>query len=150
MTKKSPTFRAPWARGQRCLIPALTFDEPYWGSASGKNIWWRFRRLDGKPWALAGLYNDWTDPETGEVRHSYSMITTNADSHPLMRLMHKEKTKVPDDLQDKRSVVSIEQGDWDAWLSGKPDQALALIRPPYMDVIEHGPADPTVQEKLLF
>jgi putative SOS response-associated peptidase YedK len=58
MTKKSPTFRAPWPRGQRCLIPAVSFDEPYWGVAAGKNIWWRFRRADGDLWALAGLYND--------------------------------------------------------------------------------------------
>jgi putative SOS response-associated peptidase YedK len=45
------TFRFPWARGQRCLIPADSYDEPYWGT--GKNIWWRFRRADGQPWALA-------------------------------------------------------------------------------------------------
>ena len=36
------TFRFPWARGQRCLIPADSYDEPYWGT--GKNIWWRFCR----------------------------------------------------------------------------------------------------------
>lgn len=30
------SFKAPWARGQRCIIPALSFDEPCW--ETGKNI----------------------------------------------------------------------------------------------------------------
>ena len=25
------TFRFPWTRGQRCLIPAWWYQEPYWG-----------------------------------------------------------------------------------------------------------------------
>ena len=44
------SFKAPWARGQRCIIPATWFDEPCW--ESGKNEWWRFRRADGDPWGL--------------------------------------------------------------------------------------------------
>jgi putative SOS response-associated peptidase YedK len=39
------SFRSPRARGQRCLIPAVDYDEPCWGT--GKNIWWRFARTDG-------------------------------------------------------------------------------------------------------
>ena len=38
----------PWAKGQR-LIPAKDFDKPYWGTLTGKNIWWRFKRADGYP-----------------------------------------------------------------------------------------------------
>jgi putative SOS response-associated peptidase YedK len=40
----APTFKGAWSRGQRCLIVAEDFDEPYWGT--GKNIWWRFARTD--------------------------------------------------------------------------------------------------------
>ena len=53
------SYKLPWARGQRCIIPAADFDEPNW--ESGKNVWWRFRRADGRPWGLAGLWNTWTD-----------------------------------------------------------------------------------------
>jgi putative SOS response-associated peptidase YedK len=60
------TFRSAGALGQRCLIPADSYDEPYWGH-EGRNIWWRFHRADGQPWALAGLWSEWTDPATGEV-----------------------------------------------------------------------------------
>lgn len=142
------SFRRPWAKGQRCLIPAADFDEPYWGSANGKNIWWRFRRADGAPWALAGLYNDWVDPATGEVVHSYTMITMNADDHPVMRLMHKPDPKFAADKQDKRSVISIEQADWAQWLTGSPDDARTLLRVPAQDLIKHGPADPAITEVL--
>lgn len=48
-----PTFNEPWARGQRCIIPAESFDEPCW--ESGHNVWWHFGRADGAPWGLAGL-----------------------------------------------------------------------------------------------
>lgn len=66
------TFKLPWSRGQRCLIPAQSFDEPNW--ESGKNEWWRFRRADGRAWGLAGLWNTWTDKATGEIVESYTMI----------------------------------------------------------------------------
>jgi len=66
------SYKHPWACGQRCIIPAADFDEPNW--ESGKNVWWRFRRADGAPWGLAGLWNTWTDKSTGEVVESYTMI----------------------------------------------------------------------------
>jgi putative SOS response-associated peptidase YedK len=47
------TYKHPWNRGQRCIIPAQSFDEPNW--ESGKNEWWTFRRTDGAPLGLAGL-----------------------------------------------------------------------------------------------
>ena len=35
------TYKQPWARGQRCIIPATEFFEPNW--ETGKNVWWRFK-----------------------------------------------------------------------------------------------------------
>jgi len=141
------TYRGPWLRGQRCLIPADSFDEPYWGA--GRNIWWRFRRADGEPWALAGIWSEWTDPATGEVVPSYSMITQNCDQHPLLRLMHRPDPRLPEDRQDKRSVVPLEPEQWDAWLHGSVTQAGELIRLPGMECLAHGAADPTQAVPLL-
>jgi putative SOS response-associated peptidase YedK len=121
-----PTFRGPWQRGQRCLIPADTFLEPNW--ELGKNVWWRFGRADGEPWGLAGLWNRWTDPASGELIESYTMLTLNADAHPLMSRMHKPDPKLPDDQQDKRSVIAIEPADFDTWLTGDIGQARALMQ----------------------
>ena len=71
------SYKDPWKRGQRCIIPAASFDEPNW--ETGKNIWWQFSRADGAPWGLAGLWNVWTNKDTGEVHESYTMLTLNAD-----------------------------------------------------------------------
>ena len=120
------SYRQPWARGQRCVIPAEWFDEPCW--ETGRNVWWRFRRADGDPWGLAGLWNTWVDRATGEVVESYTMLTLNADGHALMGRMHKPDPALPADAQDKRSVIPIEPQDVDAWLFGTPAQAAELAR----------------------
>ncbi|WP_416336512.1 SOS response-associated peptidase [Dechloromonas sp. A34] len=132
-----PTFRDAWRNGQRCIIPALSFDEPCWDT--GKNVWWRFRRLDGQPWGLAGLWNTWIDHATGEVVESYTMLTVNADDHPIMNRMHKPDPKLALDQQDKRSVVVIETAYVDQWLRGNTKEATELLAPPPVELIEGGP-----------
>jgi putative SOS response-associated peptidase YedK len=131
------SYKHPWQRGQRCIIPAWSFDEPCW--ESGKNVWWRFRRSDGTPWGLAGLWNTWIDKATGEIVESYTMLTVNADEHPIMRRMHKPDPKLPPDQQDKRSVISIEATDAEAWLTGNVDEARGLLRTPAVADIDGGP-----------
>lgn len=125
------SFKLPWARGQRCIIPAADFDEPYWGPYDApfkKCEWWRFRRADGQPWGLVGLWNTWTDKATGEVHESYTMLTMNADAHPLMSRMHKPDPKLAADKQDKRSVIPIDPADYDQWLAGTQNEAQALLQ----------------------
>jgi putative SOS response-associated peptidase YedK len=140
-------FRGPWSRGQRCLIPALDYDEPYWGT--GKNIWWRFARADGQPWALAGIWSDWADPQTGVIMPSYTMLTQNCDGHPLLGQFHKPDPQLPADRQDKRTVVPIEPEHWDRWLRGSIAQAESLIHLPPSELFTHGAADPEKQVALL-
>lgn len=123
---KLPTFRSAWAAGQRCLIPAAWYQEPNW--ETGRNIWWQLRRADGQPWALAGLWSEWTDPDTGEIVPNYTAITINCDTHPLLNRLHKPDPKLPRDQQDKRSLVHLQPEDWDAWLHATQDQAADLLR----------------------
>ena len=137
----APTYRDAWKQGHRCLIPAISYDEPYWGT--GIHVGWRFARADGDAWALAGLWSIWTDRATGEVVPNFTMITQNCDAHPLLKLMHRPDPKLPPDKQDKRSVAPIERADWDTWLNGSPDDAMSLIRVPEPKLFKHGPADPT-------
>jgi len=137
------SYKEPWARGQRCIIPAETFDEPNW--ETGRNVWWRFRRADGELWGLAGLWNTWTDPASGEVRESYTMLTLNADADPLMRRMHKPNPKRAADQQDKRSVIALSPEDYDQWLSGTLRDAQALLRLAPPDVYDAGPVEAEVE-----
>jgi len=132
--EKSPTYKNAWARGKRCIIPAASFDEPNW--ETGKNVWWRFRRADGAPWGLAGLWDTWTDLETGQVWDSYTMLTMNADEHPLMSRMHKPDPKLPPDQQDKRSVIPLEVHDFDRWLTCTVEEARTMLKLPSIELFD--------------
>lgn len=143
------SYKDPWKRGQRCIIPADSFDEPYWGPYEKqfkRCEWWTFRRKDGAPWGLAGLWNVWVDKATGEEIESYTMLTINADGHPLMGKMHRNeldpvtKQPLPLERQDKRSVISIALEDVDQWLQGSVDEASALLQVPVAELFEAGPA----------
>ena len=143
---KKPTFRDAWKHAQRCLIPAISYDEPYYPDGK-KNVWWRFRRKDGGPWMLAGLWSEWTDRKSGEVVPNFTLLTMNCDAHPLLRHMHKpelgpDKKPLPPERQDKRTVIPIECADWDLWLTGSLEDAQSLIQLPPLNVFVHGPADP--------
>jgi putative SOS response-associated peptidase YedK len=147
----SPATKAAWKpTASAASSRPLSFDEPNW--ESGKNQWWQFRRADGTPWGLAGLWNTWTDKSTGEVHESYTMLTLNADDHPLMNRMHKpevdKETKLvlPADKQDKRSVIPIEFGDVDQWLAGTVEEARALLR---LAPVEEFDARPAVADSSL-
>ena len=138
------TYRDAWLKGRRCLIPADSFVEPYWGT--GKNIFWSLWRADGNPWALAGIWSEWVDPRTGEVVINYSMVTQNCDGHPLLSLMHKPEKGLPHDAhQDKRATVSIEPADWDQWLTGTGAEAESLIKLSPVELFGHGALDPSKQ-----
>lgn len=135
-----PSYKGPWARRQRCIIPALSFDEPCW--ETGRNVWHRFTRADDRPWALAGLWNTWTDPLTGEMHESYTMLTINADEHPIMGRMHKPDPKLPANQQDKRSVVVLAHGDFDAWLQGTIAEAASRVRLAPVEIFKVWPEQP--------
>ncbi|WP_431104360.1 SOS response-associated peptidase [Roseateles noduli] len=134
----SPTFRAAWNEGRRCLIPATWYQEPNW--ETGKNVWWQLRRADGLPWMLAGIWNHWTDSDTGEIVPNYTMLTRNCDGHTLLARLHKPDPKLPADKQDKRAVVHVEPEDWAAWLTGPADDARSLIRLPTPEFFDQADA----------
>lgn len=103
---EKPSFRDAWKQSRHCIIPAEAIFEPDW--RTGKAIATRITRADGKPMGIAGLWATWKSPK-GELTYSYTMLTINADDHPLMKQYHK-----PED--EKRMVVILNEGDYDAWL----------------------------------
>lgn len=143
---KTPTFGNAWRRGQRCLVPANSYIEPNW--TSGRNIWWKLWRADGEPWALAGLWSEWQDPETGWMVPSFTLITQNCDSHPLLNQMHKPDPRLPPNKQDKRCPVPLEHENWDTWLNGTSDEAESLIQLPPVEIYRDGPASTIIQGSL--
>lgn len=81
---EKPTFRAPFRR-KRCLILTDGFFE--WTARSdgkGKTPMY-LRMVDGKPFAFAGLWDNWFSPDGSEVR-SCTIITT--EPNELVRPIH--------------------------------------------------------------
>lgn len=108
---EKPSFREAFKRNQRCIIPLDAFYEPDW--RSGKAIATRIESTDGDPLGVAGLWASWKSPK-GELVHSYTMLTINADSHPLMNHFHK-----PTD--EKRMVVILPSSRYQDWLGCATD-----------------------------
>ena len=82
----------------------------------------------------------WTGKATGEIHESYTMLTLNADAHPLMSRMHKPDPKLAPDKQDKRSVIPLEVHEFDIWLAGTVEEAKTLLKLASVEVFDAGPA----------
>jgi putative SOS response-associated peptidase YedK len=70
--------------------------------------------------AIASIWDTWTEPGTGELIVSFSMLTINADKHALMNRFHK-----PED--EKRTVVPLRPELFHDWLNATPDTARELL-----------------------
>ncbi|MDO9142498.1 MAG: SOS response-associated peptidase family protein, partial [Methylobacter sp.] len=113
-----PSFRDAWKHGHHCIISADAFFEPDW--RSGNAVSTRIAPADGEPMGIAGLWSSWKSPK-GELIYSYTMLTVNADEHPLMRLFHK-----PTD--EKRMVVVLPPERYQDWLEAPVDLSIAFMR----------------------
>lgn len=114
---EKPTYRRDWQQGHLCLVPMLGFFEPCY--ESGKAERWRISMADGMPFAVAGIWRAWQE-EQGYT-FSFSQLTINADTHPLLRRMHKTG-------DEKRSLVIVPPEDYDAWLGCRdPELARAYL-----------------------
>jgi putative SOS response-associated peptidase YedK len=112
------SFSGAWNQLQLCLIPCVSFFEPNY--ETGKAVRWRINLAGGQPTAIAGLWRAWKAPD-GEISLSFTMLTVNADDHPLMKRFHKPG-------EEKRSVVIIRPGDYEDWLSCRStDEARSFL-----------------------
>lgn len=115
---EKPSFRDAWRLGRHCIIPAEFIYEPDW--SSGKPVFTRIERTDGKPMGIAGIWTGWRQSD-GQVLRSFTMLTVNADDHAFMRNFHK-----PED--EKRMVVILHDHEYDAWLSAPPEESGSFMR----------------------
>lgn len=113
-----PSFRDAWRTVKHCIIPAEAFYEP--DGRSGKHIPTRISRADERPLGIAGIWS-WWRPPGGEEVHSFSMLTINADDHPVMCNYHR-----PDD--EKRMIVLLREDDFDAWLDAPAERSMDFMR----------------------
>lgn len=112
-------FRDAWLAGQRCIIPMQAFyvDDV----RTGKAIPTRIARVDGQPMGVAGVWSQWTDPDTGAELLSYAVLTLNANSHALMRRYGPQGA-------ERRMPAILGEGTYDAWLTARQDKAREFMR----------------------
>lgn len=110
-----PAFRKA-IRSQRCLVVADAFIE---GTTTEKlNKPYLIYLRDRKPFAFAGIWDSWPDPQTGEIINSYSIITT-VSNELLQKLPHH------------RSPVILEKSQEPQWLHGKHLNDVTWMLKPY-------------------
>lgn len=128
---EKPSYLSAWRRRQYGLVLVDDFYEPNY--ESGKALRWKIELATGDPFGIACLWDRWTDPATGELIVSFSMLTINADEHPVMCQFHK-----PGD--EKRTPVIIAPEFHDSWLSADQEQAAELMNWIHMPALKAAPA----------
>ncbi|HEV8580607.1 MAG TPA: SOS response-associated peptidase [Thermoanaerobaculia bacterium] len=99
-------------RKKRCLVPTDGFYE--WKKEGKAKQPFLIHRQDGKPFAFAGLWSGWRNPETGEILRTFTILTT--DANDLMRPLHD------------RMPVIIDPENFDLWLDPKVEEPALLQR----------------------
>ena len=85
-----PSFRTS-ARSKRCLVLVRGFYE--WQHRDKDKIPYFIYLKSQEPMAMAGLYDEWTDRDTGENIPSCTIVTTSAN--PMMEKIHNSKKRMP-------------------------------------------------------
>jgi putative SOS response-associated peptidase YedK len=103
--QEKPSFRTA-VKSKRCLVLVRGFYE--WQHRGTEKIPYFIFLKNKEAMAIAGIYDDWTDRETGECIRSCSVITTAAN--PLMEKIHNSKKRMPVVLPKNSEQSWIEPG----------------------------------------
>ena len=101
---EKPSYRAAY-RHRRCIVLADGFYE--WQKAGDVKTPHYISLASGEPFALAGLWENWTDKASGESLQTTTLITTAAND--FMAPLHH------------RMPVILESGIAGEWLAGSTD-----------------------------
>ncbi len=124
---EKPSYRTAW-RQRRFGIAILDhFFEPNY--ATGKAVRWKIELSSQEPMGIASLWDTWIDPATGEVTTSFTMLTVNADDHPVMQQFHKAG-------DEKRTPVVLAKHQFQAWLSADTASAVGMMTANQMPALQ--------------
>ena len=112
---KLPMFRTAYAK-RRCIIPVDGFFE--WQAIKDVNAKqpYAIAMKDGSPFGLAGIYDNWKDPETEEWIRTFAIITL-----PANKLLNQIHHRMP---------AILEPNTYARWLGPDPDPHDLLISYP--------------------
>ena len=116
--REKPSYRNAWKQRKYAISLLDNFYEPSY--ESGKAERWKIELADKAPFGIASLWETWTDPSSGELVTSFTMLTVNADEHPVMKQFHRLG-------DEKRTPVVLSTSQFDQWLSADETQAMAMM-----------------------
>lgn len=90
----------------RCWILVNGFFE--WQHIGKDKIPWYIQMENSRPFALAGIYDTWTNPQTFVEEKTVSIVTTHAN--PLMERIHNTKKRMPVILSEANEKQWITKG----------------------------------------
>lgn len=127
-----PAFRKP-ILSQRCLIPADAYIE---GTTTEKlnKPYVIYLRNKVRPFAFAGIWDEWKHPETGELIHSFAILTT-FPNRLVARIPHH------------RMPVILSRENEARWLSKElsTDELSAMMQPYPAELMNGYPIAPTIK-----
>ena len=126
-----PSFRSAWTERRWAVVPMQDYFEPCW--ETGRSVRWRLSRTDGELLLAAALHEHWVDPVTRERVHSFTLLTRNADTHPVLQRMHR-----PGD--EKRQVCLVPKEDVGEWLGATVKGALPWLMQRDLPALTGAPA----------
>ena len=128
---QKPSFKAAYRERRFSVVLIDDFFEPCYASAQA--IRHRIHIESGEPFGIAGLWESWTPGPDHAAIHSFTMLTLNADAHPVMNKMH-----APGEEKRTPLVLSVDQ--FEEWLGASHTQAKALLTGARMPSLISAPA----------
>jgi len=111
---------------RRCLVPSSGFFEwRHWKPKGAKKdlAFPYFIYLPDRPvFYIAGIWQSWTDQETGEMLTGFAIVTTAANE--LMEQVHNKKKRMPLILDERLALEWISPG-------ASPDRINEMVRTGY-------------------
>lgn len=119
----APMFRQAYAK-RRCIVPIDGFFE--WKAIKGQKAKqpYAIAMKDDTPFGVAGIWENWQNPVTGEWQRTFAIITT--DANELVGQIHN------------RMPVILAPDDYDHWLALEPDPR-DLLKPFPSDLMKIWP-----------
>ena len=77
--------------GKRCIVPVNGFFE--WKTVGKEKMPYFIKPSDSEFFSLAGIYNNWHNPQTNQKLKTFSILTTPANR--LMAEIHNTKKRMP-------------------------------------------------------
>lgn len=120
---ETPAFRDAY-RKRRCLVPADGFYE--WTETGNGKQPYRITRRDGKPFAMAGLWETWTPEQTqtklGDFVDSNDG-STRSEELVTFTILTREPNDTVSEYHDRMAVV-LDRDEESPWLDGAPVEDL--------------------------